>query len=275
MGTMRGVTVALVVAAASAVCVACSATTVSTGAPAADPSVAVASAYSLDGGALEVTPVAPRATTVDAAQAERVLALQYVYVTSVDAPVLATVSWTAAGSSGRPGAVLKQGALAWVLGFQHANPTPSCPVVPGTASPSATVGSASSAVVVDASTGAAMVYEGAYPRCPGSWGTPFVSAAARYESLAWETSGTQADYTVLLPPCAELAGSTTVNGAMNIVAAEPLDGPCPGTAQRVSAPGTASPRIATHAPVGMLCAGHEPAVTLPLPEGCAPDRQAF
>jgi hypothetical protein len=129
--------------------------------------------------------------------------------------------------------------------------------------------------VVDATTGDAMVYDGAYEICPGQWSTPVTSAAARYVSLPWRASGTDVTYRVSLPPCAVIWGSNAANGVMTIVAAEPLEGPCSGSARAVTVPGTVAPAYAVAAPVGMLCAGHDPAVSLPLPPGCTPDRQAW
>jgi hypothetical protein len=255
-------------------CLGCSPSTVTASAQgAATPSV-LADPFSLDGVSLEVTPVASRATHISAAEATRVLALQYVYVTSVEAPVLATVRWAVnLARSGPRHTSLKQGTLAWVQVFRQRYAAPSCPAATRV-SATATAGSESSAVIVDASTGDAFVYVGAYPSCPGSWGTPTVSVAARYLSLPWRLSGHGGRYTAALPPCAVVTGSTSQNYVMNIVAALPLNGPCSGSSKWVLVSGTASTAYAKPASVGLLCAGHSPDVRLPLPAGCSPERRA-
>ena len=219
-----------------------------------------------------MTPVAERPTPVSASRVAQVLALQYLYVVSAQSPVLAKVTWTArSGSRESLPATLKQGALAWVTVFTRRMATPGGCIVAGNSA--TTSGSASSAVVVDATTGDAMVYDGAYEICPGQWSKPVTSAAARYVSLPWQASGTDITYRVSLPPCAVIWGSNATSGVMTIVAAEPLEGPCSGSARVVTVPGTVAPAYAVAAPVGMLCAGHDPAVSLALPPGCTPDRQ--
>ena len=238
---------------------------------AVEPVAPAAPAFALDGKALVVQPVVLHDTAVAASRAEEVLALQTVHVTSVQAPVLADVHWTATQTGSGPTALtLSEDTLAWVIIYRHSGPAPSCPSGIGTSSPTATPGSAQSAVIVDATTGDAAIYEGAYGICLG-WTTPSIAGAARYESIPWTVVGDPTDlssYRVAVPGCSQVAGSSASDSAMSIVAAEPLDGPCSAAPTTQIVSGSESARYATHAPVGLLCASHDQAVALARPEGC-------
>jgi hypothetical protein len=266
MGRRRWARVIAVVAvgAALAACGSQSGTTASMPPPAAP--------FALDSGGLRVTPVTARDTRVPAADAVRVLALQYQHVQSMAEPVLATVTWSAASTGSGPTRLTVQpGALAWVLVYQPRFAEPGCPAAGLTGTPSAP-GSERSAVIVDATTGDAAVYWGSFPICH-SWTTPSIAGAARYVSLAWTIEGsaygvTQKPYVVQLPSCAALAGSGSDDFVMTIVAAEPLVGGCSGAARTTAVEGTASPRYAVHAPVGLLCSAGDAGVAVPRPDGC-------
>jgi hypothetical protein len=229
-------------------------------------------AFALDGKALVVQPIVPHDTAVPASRAEQVLALQTVYVTSMQAPVLADVHWTANQTGSGPTALtLSEDTLAWVLVYQHGGgPEPACPIVAWRSSPTQTPGSAQSAVIVDATTGEAAVYEGAYGFC-GGWTTPSIAGAARYESIPWTVVGDPTDlssYRVTIPGCSQVAGSSASDSAMTIVAAEPVDGPCSASPTTGIVSGSVSASYADHAPVGLLCANHDQTVELARPEGC-------
>lgn len=227
--------------------------------------------FSLDQGGLVVTPVTARSPAVPAERAIDVLALQVRYVTSVDEPVLATVTWNAPEVGSGPSRLgVEPGSLVWVLTYRTRHDSPSCPV--GVVEPSASVdGSDTWAVIVDATSGEAAIYTGARPVC-SSWSHPSIAGATRYVSLPWTVDPSQGSlndsYRVELPGCASMGGSWTVDGEMTLIAQEPLDGACSGPARAVHTDGTAAAEYATHAPTGLLCAGHGPDVRLPRPRDC-------
>jgi hypothetical protein len=199
-----------------------------------------------------------------------VLALQTQYVTSRTTPVLATVRWSAKDvGTGPTKLALKQGALAWVLTYQT-RVGQSCGGPPNQP-PSATPGSDTYAVIVDAATGQAAIYFGSRQIC-SSWTKPTIQGAARYVSLPWVVDASSNDtakpFAVTVPGCAALVGSWSDDFTMTMIGAEPLDGSCSGPSSTQYDEGSASPGYATHAPTGLLCAGHDPTVDLPRPKDC-------
>lgn len=216
-----------------------------------------AAAINLDG-QFHAAPVANHNPTIPASRALEVLSLQYNHgVTSYRAPILARVTWSARTAQSLIGPVpVRQGAVAWVLVFTEVSAAPTCPFrTTGQPVPSG-VGTGSNAVIVDARTGAAAIYNGGAPGC-GGLSAPTLSAAGRYWSVPWTpaTDGQLARATV--PACGVIAGSTGVNEVLYMVAETPLDGPCSGSPRTVVsndaviAPG--GPHT-THAPIGPLCA---------------------
>ena len=220
-------------------------------------------------GQLHAVPVAHQRPPVSSGATLEVLSLQYyLRASSYQQPVLARVTWTAASNTFRPiGPVpIRQGAVAWVLVFREISED-SCFFPPSAApAPSGEVSDAD-AVIVDATSGAAAIYLGRHPRC-GTWTAATIDAAGRYWSLPWTTAGRDS-VTVTLPPCGVLAGSTYNGNELIMVGATPLGLPCPQTTSTTLTTDIASPGPGTaHAPVGVLCAHHEPDVDLPAIPDC-------
>lgn len=237
----------------------------------ATPGPSAAAAIDLDG-RFHAAPVSNQNPTIPGSRALEVLSLQYNRgVTSYRPPLLAWVTWSAQTAQSPLGSVpVRQGAAAWVLVFTEVSAAPTCPFG-ATAQPVPSgVGPGSNAVIVDARTGAAAIYQGGSPGC-GGLSTPTISAAGRYWSVPWTPAPDGQFAKVTVPACGVLAGSAQVNEALYLVAETPLDGPCSGPSRTVVSDGPvlAYNTHGTHGPNGPLCADYLH-VQYPLPPvpGC-------
>ena len=236
--------------------------------PRAGSGPSAAAAVNLDG-QFHAEPVANQNPTIPGSRALEVLSLQYNRgVTTYRDPVLARVTWSAQAAPSPLGPVpVRQGAVAWVLVFAEVSAGPTCPYgTTGQPVPSG-VGSGSSAVIVDAKTGAAAIYDGGMPGC-GGLSTPTISAAGRYWSVPWtapdlaRAADELANHVLMavpaqatVPACGALVSDAHVDMAVYLVAETPLDGPCPGPSRTVVSD-SAILTGDTHGPIGPLCADY-------------------
>jgi hypothetical protein len=121
------------------------------------------------------------------------------------------------------------------------------------------------ALVVDASTGAAVIYDGAGPSACAVYAAPFAFPATRTDSVPWKALG-GARVRVALPPCAVVSGGSREKQTWQTRASRGFEA-CSGSATSKVMTGW-SGLLSGHAPVGTLCAQIAQGVPLTRPSVC-------
>lgn len=214
----------------------------------------------LDDGALTITPVQNGSPSVTAEQVRQDLALAYDQsVQALGSLTMGRVHWGPGLWDGAPN--FAQDRLAWVQFWQdYTDLMPDDPKLhscsgAGINPPSPTPVSQPSrehALVVDAETGAAAIYDGAGPSACYTYSAPLAFAAVRRDSLPWEALG-GGRVRVVVPPCGVSEGGARVAWApWQAVATRPF-GACATEATSQVLTGVTQ-LTAKHAPVGPFCA---------------------
>lgn len=239
-------------------------------APSASPTIAV-----LDDGALTITPLQDSAPTVTPDQVRQDLALSYEQtVQKLGALTLGRVHWGPGLWVGAP--KFAQDRAAWVQFWQDSTDLMpddpklhSCSGAGINPRPSPTPVSQPSrqhALVVDAETGAAAIYDGAGPSACYTYSAPLAFAATRKDSVPWTSLG-GANVRVSVPPCGVSEGGWRNSWTTwQALATRPF-GACPEVASSQVLTGVAQ-LTPKHAPVGPFCARIAEGVPLTRPPDC-------
>jgi hypothetical protein len=222
----------------------------------------------LDDGALRLVPSSATDVSVSADQVERDLALSWGQEVAQLGPLrLGRVFWDVHGST----KVVPDGARAWVLIYRDGldlgvRSAVSCGGgVPGPSRQPVAHPSHEHALVVDAMSGAAVIYAGAGLGECSAYAPPLAFVDSQTWSVPWVGSG-PSSIRADLPPCATLAGGSNYK-TLQVTADLPFGGSCSTPGHQVVMT-QLTHRLNVHAPLGPLCASVKKGVDLPRPPNC-------